>query len=240
MGIDQILLALLAGGLTVLNPCVLPILPVVFATAVSKHRMGPLALAGGLVVSFVAIVLFVNAVGFWIGLDADKFRILGAVVMILVGIVLVTPPLQHQLAAAAGPVSNWTQRRFGGFEGAGWHGQFGIGLALGLVWSPCTGPTLGAAVALASGGESLGSVALVLTAFGIGAAIPLLALGFLSRAVMLRWRDRLLAWSRVGRYVLGGALLLVGILIVTGIDRQIETYLVQNGPAWLIDLTTRF
>ncbi len=238
--LDQLPLAFLAGGLTVLNPCVLPILPIVFATAVSKHRFGPLALAAGLTVSFVAIVLFVNAVGFWIGLDADKFRIVGAILLILVGIVLVTPPLQAQLAAAAGPVSNWTQRRFGGGEGSGWQGQFGIGLMLGLVWSPCTGPTLGAAMGLAAGGESLGQVALILTAFGMGTAIPLLLLGLLSRAALMRWRDRLLGWSRIGRYVLGGALLIVGILIVSGLDRQLETFWVQNGPAWLNDLTVRY
>ena len=91
MALDQLPLALLAGGLTVLNPCVLPILPIVFATAVSKHKYGPLALAAGLTVSFVAIVVFVNAVGFWIGLDSEKFRTVGAVLIILVGLVLVVP-----------------------------------------------------------------------------------------------------------------------------------------------------
>ena len=240
MSVGDILIAFLAGGLTVLNPCVLPILPIIFATAVSKHRYGPLALAAGLTVSFVAIVLFVNAVGFWIGLDADKFRIVGAVILILASAVLLVPPLQVQLAAAAGPVANWTQRRFGGLEGAGWQGQFGIGLVLGLVWSPCTGPTLGAAIGLASQGESLGSVTVVLLVFGIGTAIPLLALGLLSRAALMRWRDKLMSFSRVGRYVLGGALLVVGLLIVTGLDRQIETFWLENGPTWLNDLTVRY
>ena len=240
MSVGDILIAFVAGGLTVLNPCVLPILPIIFATAVSKHRYGPLALAAGLTVSFVAIVLFVNAVGFWVGLDADKFRIVGAVILILASAVLLVPPLQVQLAAAAGPVANWTQRRFGGLEGAGWQGQFGIGLVLGLVWSPCTGPTLGAAIGLASQGESLASVAVVLIAFGIGTAIPLLALGLLSRAALMRWRDKLMSFSRVGRYVLGGALLVVGLLIVTGLDRQIETFWLENGPNWLNDLTVRY
>lgn len=240
MALDQLPLALLAGGLTVLNPCVLPILPIVFATAVSKHKYGPLALAAGLTVSFVAIVVFVNAVGFWIGLDSEKFRTVGAVLIILVGLVLVVPRFQEQLSTAAGPVANWTQRRFSGVEGSGWKGQFGIGMVLGLVWSPCTGPTLGAAMALAAGGENLGEVSLTLMAFGIGTAIPLVALGFLSRVALMRWRDRLLGWSKVGRYVLGGALLIVGFLIVSGLDRRLETFWVENGPAWLNDLTVRF
>jgi cytochrome c biogenesis protein CcdA len=240
MSFGDFLLAFFAGGLTVLNPCVLPILPIIFATAVSKHRYGPLALAGGLTLSFVAIVLFVHSVGFWIGLDADKFRIAGAVILIIASLVLLVPPLQLQLASAAGPVANWTQRRFGGFDAAGWKGQFGIGLVLGVVWSPCTGPTLGAAIGLASQSESLGSVALVLTAFGIGTGIPLIGLGLLSRAALMRWRERLMSFSRVGRYVLGAALLIVGLLIVTGLDRRIETFWLENGPTWLNDLTVRY
>ncbi len=240
MSFEQYLLAFLAGGLTVLNPCVLPILPIIFATAVTKHRYGPIALAAGLVLSFVVLVIFVDLVGFWIGLDADKFRFVGAVILILAGTVLVVPAIQAQLSAAAGPVANWTQRRFGGFEGAGWQGQFLVGLLLGLVWSPCTGPTLGAAMGLLAVGRDLGSVALILIVFGIGTTVPLIALGLLSRAVLLRWRERMMSFSRVGRYILGGALLVVGILIVTGLDRKIETYWVEHGPAWLSDFAVRF
>ncbi len=240
MALDQVLLAFLAGGLTVLNPCVLPILPIVFATAVSKHRFGPIALAGGLVVSFVAVVLFVYLVGFNIGVDTEVLRTVGAILLITAGVVLVVPPIQSQLVAAAGPVANWTQRRFGGFEGSGWTGQFGVGLTLGLVWSPCTGPTLGAATALVFAGESVGSATIVLIAFGIGTAIPLIALGLLSRTALMRWRDRLLSAGRVGRYVLGGALLLVGILIITGVDREIEKWWIDHGPTWLNDLTVRY
>jgi cytochrome c biogenesis protein CcdA len=240
MSFGEFLVAFLAGGLTVLNPCVLPVLPVVFAAAISKHRYGPLALAAGLIVSFVAILLFVQLVGFGIGLDADKFRIAGAILLLVAGIVLLVPPLQEQLAVAAGPVANWTQRRFAGFEGTGWKGQFAIGLLLGLVWSPCSGPTLGAATGLAASAESLGSVTLVLIAFGIGAAIPLIALGLLSRAVLTRWRDRLMSFSRVGRYVLGAVLLIAGLMILTGLDRKIETYWAEFGPAGLNDLTVRY
>ena len=125
-------------------------------------------------------------------------------------------------------------------KGAGWQGQFLVGLLLGLVWSPCTGPTLGAAMGLLAQGESLGSVALILAFFGVGTAVPLIALGLLSRGLLMRWREKLMSFSRVGRYVLGAALLVVGILIVTGLDREIETYWVQHGPGWLNDITVRY
>src|SRR5262245_57471837 len=100
-------LALLAGVLTVLSPCVLPILPIVLGTAASRHRLGPVALAAGLALSFTAIGLFVATVGFAAGFDTDFFRTVSAVLLIGVGLVLLVPKLQEQFALAAAPVSNW-------------------------------------------------------------------------------------------------------------------------------------
>src|SRR5690606_34148083 len=86
-------LAFLAGVLSILNPCTLPILPVVLGAAISEHRYGPLFLAAGLTLSFTAIGLFVATVGFAIGLDADVFRSVAAVLLVAVGVVLVLPAL---------------------------------------------------------------------------------------------------------------------------------------------------
>ena len=153
-------LAFLAGILSVLSPCVLPLLPLVLGADASENRLGPVALAGGLALSFVTIGLCVATAGLAIGLDAGIFRIGAALMLILIGLVLMVPAAQTRLAVAAGPMSNWTESRFGGFSTAGLSGQFGVGLLLGAVWSPCVGPTLGAASLLASQGRDLGAVAL--------------------------------------------------------------------------------
>ena len=145
-------LALLAGLLSVLSPCVLPLLPIVLGAAASERRAGPLALAAGVALSFVAIGLFVATIGFAIGLDGEKFRTAAAVLMIGVGVVLAAPNLQARLAAAGGPISNWADQRINAIQSRGLAGQFGIGLLLGAVWSPCVGPTLGAASVLAAQG----------------------------------------------------------------------------------------
>ena len=137
----------------------LPLLPIVLGSALSEHRAGPLALAGGLALSFVVIGLAVATVGFAIGLDAGVFRMVAGILLIAVGVVLLAPRLQAQFALAAGPVGNWTEQRFGGFSTSGLGGQFAVGLLLGAVWSPCVGPTLGAASVLASQGKDLGAVA---------------------------------------------------------------------------------
>lgn len=232
-------LAFLAGILSVLSPCVLPLLPLVLGAAASEHRLGPAALAAGLALSFVVIGLFVATVGFAIGLDTDVFRTVAAILLVLVGLVLMVPAVQTRLAVAAGPVSDWTETRFGGFSTAGLLGQFGVGLLLGAVWSPCVGPTLGAASLLASQGRDLGAVALTMFLFGVGAALPLLLLGTLSREVLMRWRNRMMSAGKGLKAALGLILVVSGTVILSGYDKAIETALVNASPSWLTDLTTR-
>ncbi len=226
--------------LSVLSPCVLPLLPIVLGTAASEHRAGPLALAAGLALSFVAIGLFVATLGFAIGLDGTVFRTSGGIIMILVGAILLSPALQLRIAAAGGPVSDWADAQVQRVDARGLGGQFGIGLLLGAVWSPCVGPTLGAASVLAAQGTSLGQVAGTMAVFGIGAALPLLLIGLVSRKAFSRWRDRLLAGGTGAKSALGIVMILLGVAIVTGFDKLLEARLVELSPDWLTDLTTRF
>jgi cytochrome c biogenesis protein CcdA len=240
MAIATLGLAMLAGLLSILSPCVLPLLPVVLGAAASEHRFGPLALAGGLAVSFTAIGLFVATIGFAIGLDGEFFRALSAVLLITVGAVLLAPALQARLAVAAGPLGNWTERQFGGGPATGLAGQFGVGALLGAVWVPCVGPTIGAASLLAAQGENLGEVAATMLLFGFGAGVPLALLGFLSREVLMGWRERMSAAGRALKLALGAILIGTGFLILSGFDKQIEAALLEAAPEWLLDLTTRF
>ena len=240
MTIGTLGLAFLAGCLSILSPCVLPLVPIVLASAASQHRLGPIALAAGVALSFTAIGLFVATIGFAIGLDQDVLRAFGAVLLIALGLVLLLPSLQAQVAIAAGPVSNWVEERFGGFDAGGLGGQFSLGLLLGAVWSPCVGPALGAASVLAAQGKDLVQVALTMLVFGIGAAVPLVLLGLASREAMMHGRGRLVGTGKVGKTALGTLLILFGMLIVTGLDKRSETLLVDLSPAWLTSLTTRF
>lgn len=235
-----IALAFAAGLLSILSPCVLPLLPIVLGAAVTQHRWGPLALAAGLAISFTGLGLLIAAAGFSLGLDANVFRVVAAIIMIVMGLVLLMPAWQTRLATAGGPVSDWTDRTFGGFSGSGLSGQFAMGLLLGAVWSPCVGPTLGAASLLASQGRDLAQVTVTMAVFGLGAALPLAILGLLSRSALMKMRGRMLSAGQFGKALLGVALLLIGVGIVTGADKWIETALVNASPAWLTDLTTRF
>lgn len=233
-------IALLAGVLSTLSPCVLPLLPLVLGSAVAAHRFGVLALAGGLVLSFTAVGMFVATVGFAIGLDADVFRTVSAVLLAAMGVALLSGALQTRLAIAAGGVSDAGNRLMTRLAPAGLGGQFVVGAILGAVWSPCVGPTLGAASVLAAQGENLAAVAFTMAAFGLGAALPLLLVGSLSRGAMQRWRGRMLGAGRSGKSLLGAGALAVALLILTGADHALEATLVAASPDWLTDLTTRY
>lgn len=233
-------LGYLAGVLSTLSPCVLPLLPILMATAVAQHRFGPLALAAGLTLSFTLVGVFIAALGASIGLDQGVLRQGGALLLIGFALVLLVPALQTRFAAATAVVGASGDGLLARIPGTGWGGQFAVGLVLGIVWSPCVGPTLGAASTLASQGRNLGRIALLMLLFGLGAGTPLLVIGSLSREAITRTRGRLLAFGRRGRWLLGAALLIVGLAILSGADKRFEAWAVEHSPDWLTALTTRF
>jgi cytochrome c biogenesis protein CcdA len=233
-------IAFLAGIFSTLSPCVLPLVPLVLGSALTAHRFGPVALAGGLALSFTMIGLFVATIGFSIGLSGDSFRDVSAVLMTAVGLLLLIKALQDRLSALLSPIGDLLQSRFGFAKGNSLAGQFGVGLLLGAVWSPCVGPTLGAASVLAAQGKDLPQVGLTMALFGLGAALPLLVLGALSQEALRRRRAQLAKTGNFGKRALGCALILFGVLILSGADKQLETYLVAASPDWLTRLTTRF
>ncbi|MBC2668475.1 cytochrome c biogenesis CcdA family protein [Novosphingobium piscinae] len=231
-------LAYAAGALTILSPCILPLVPIVLGSAAQAHPRGPLALAGGLVGSFTLTGLLLATLGTASGFEGDWVRLAGAALLIAAGLALVVPAAQGLLTRAAAPLAVWANARQAGMERYGLAGQAAIGVLLGLVWSPCVGPTLGAATVLAAQGENLSMVGLTMAAFGCGIASVLLALAFATRSLLAQWRGRLMRAGGTGKRVLGGLLMVVGMLIITGGDKLIEGVLVSASPDWLVDLTT--
>jgi cytochrome c biogenesis protein CcdA len=138
------------------------------------------------------------------------------------------------------PLTVWASETQTRAERFGTLGQAMIGALLGIVWSPCVGPTLGAATALASQGRDLSSAALTILSFGAGIATMLLLVALTARGLLARWRQRLMSIGGMGNRVFGALLVAVGLLIITGLDRQFEALAVAASPDWLTDLTTRF
>ncbi|MFA8387011.1 MAG: cytochrome c biogenesis CcdA family protein [Pelagibaca sp.] len=236
----EFVFAYLAGLLTLINPCVIPVLPIVLASAVQADRRGPLALAAGMSLSFVVLGVSVTAFGHLIGLTVDTLAMIGAWMMIAFGLLLLVPKGAAVMAAATAGLSACADAGIDELDRQSLRGQFAGGALLGAVWSPCIGPTLGGAIALASQGQSLGHVTLIMTAFAMGVSSIILGLAYGARGAIGRNTARLRQIAMASRPILGGAFLLVGVGILLRWNHAIEIWLLATLPHWLVDLSVRF
>lgn len=227
----DLVLAYAAGLLTLINPCVLPVLPIVLASALSAHRAGPVALIAGMSLAFVVFGLVISSFGFALGLTEELLAQVGAVMMIGFGLVLLVPRANAVFATATAGLSARADAGIAAGPGTGLSGQFAGGLLLGAVWSPCIGPTFGGAIALAAQGESIARAGAIMAAFALGVSTLMLALAWGLRATALR------RFSTVAKPVLGVAFLIVGVSILTGAHHVAEGWLLTRMPDWLLDLS---
>jgi cytochrome c-type biogenesis protein len=228
-----------AGALSTLSPCVLPLLPIILFGALEQHTWGPVALAAGLSASFASVGILLASLGFSIGIDPTTFRLGVAALMLIIGIVLLIPALQSRFALVAAPVAMGGQVLVDRLRPSGIGGQFALGILLGAIWSPCSGPTLGAAIGLAAESETAGRAGIVMATFSLGAATPILALAYGSRQAIFARRDLLARISRIAKPLVGATLVSVGALVLTGFDKVIEASLTSAMPDWLVTVTTR-
>ena len=229
--------AYVAGILTIINPCVLPLLPVIVAAAFQGSRLGPLMLAVGLTLSFAIVGVGVTAFGHLAGIDEGVINRAAAVVMVVFGLILLIPRTQALLARVASPMASRANAGIDRVQGAGAAGQLAAGVLLGAVWSPCIGPVLGGAIGLAARGEDLGRAGITMLAFGIGVSTVLMALAYGSREILDARRERLMGWMPWAKPVMGVSLLVVGIAVFFHLDRVLESRLLDLMPDWLIDLS---
>lgn len=231
---------LAAGILSTLSPCVLPIVPILLGSAANAHPQAPLALAGGLALSYAVVGSTLAWAGSNLGMDPTVFKMGGAAILGALGLVLMSASLQRRFASATAGIGDAGNQALSRLHLDGLRGQFAIGLVLGVVWSPCVGPTLGTAVVLASQGANLPQVASLMGIFGVGAALPVLVLAYVSRSAVSKMRGSMMRAGQTGKMLLGAALVAVAAMILLGLDKPAEAWLVERSPAWLTELTTRF
>ena len=229
-------LSFLAGLLTILSPCVLPLAPIVVAASRAKGFGGPLALAAGLALSFGLVGGALAAAGIEAG-NSRTLRALSALALALAGVALLSPAAQFWLERALAPLARlagMADRRLP----TGPLGQFALGGVLALAWAPCAGPTLGAAFALAAGGGSRGFAMLSMAVFALGAAAALLAAGAGIGRLTALGRAHTRTAAAAGRWTFGLALTAVGLGVLTGLDHRLESWALALTPDWLASVAS--
>lgn len=233
----ELILGYLAGLLTLINPCVLPVLPIVLAGALQASPLGPVALAAGMSLSFVVLGITVSAFGFALGLTEEIIAQAGAILMIGFGLILLVPRFGMAFSTATAGLASGADTRMDRISSAGLQGQFAGGMLLGAVWSPCIGPTLGGAISLAAQGESLLWATAIMATFALGVSTLILGLGYGARSALQRRQAMMRAIAEKARPLMGGVFVAVGLALLFRIHHIIDAWLIQTLPAWLVDLS---
>ena len=237
LSLPQLGLSLAAGSLTTLSPCVFPLLPLVLGSALQGSRFAPVAMGVGMTVSFAGIGMVLGALGPALGIDADTVRTAGAAMLIAFALVMLVPALGERFTRWMLPIASTANAASAKLDGGSLFGALALGSVLGLVWSPCSGPLLGSALTLVASEGGVARGGIVLGIFGVGAAIPLVAVAYASRSGFSRVRDWVL--PRIERVRHGFALLLgvMGVAILIGGDKWLEARVLQWLPDAWVNLT---
>ncbi len=230
----------LAGLLTLINPCVLPVLPIILASALQAGRHGPLAIAAGMCISFVSIGMLVATVGYSIGITEQLMSQIGAIMMMIFGLILVIPKFDMAFATATASLGRGADETFSKMPITSMKTHFVGGLLLGAIWSPCIGPTLGGAISLASQGQNLLWAFLIMLSFGLGISTVVVALGYGTQEAIRRRQNSMRGLAQRAKPIMGIIFLAVGMMIFFKIHHAIEGWLVGVLPFWFQDLSTRF
>lgn len=233
----DLIFAYLAGLLTLINPCVLPVLPIVLASSLQADRRAPLALAAGMSLSFVTLGLGVAALGPALGINEDTIARAAAVLMIGFGAVMLVPALGGRFALATAGLSARADTGMNATATTGLGGQVLGGVLLGAVWSPCIGPTLGAAIAMASAGENLMRAGAIMVAFALGVSTLILALAYGARTWLKRNMGRMRALAERAKPILGATFILIGFGLWFRVNHIVDAWLIEHLPVWLVDFS---
>jgi cytochrome c biogenesis protein CcdA len=228
-------LAFLAGVVTVLSPCVLPLLPVIFATAAQEGRFRPLGVVIGFVGSFTLATLTLSFLVRSLGVPPDVNRVLASAILVALGLLLAVPPFHHaferHVSALVGRLPTGQRESDSGLLGG-----LAVGAGLGFAWSPCVGPIMASVITLALNQQvNAGAVAVAL-AFSLGTALPTAAVLVGGRGLLTRLR-----WFQANAVLIqramGSVLVLTGLAILMGWDRSIQVQLLTWFPGWEQALT---
>lgn len=235
----NVIFAYIAGLLTLINPCVLPVLPLVLTSALQSSKWGPAALAAGMSLTFITLGLFVASFGTALGIDDVIISQAAAVLMVGFGVVLLIPQLSSRFANITGGFAANADAKIDTLD-RGLRGQFLGGMLLGAVWTPCVGPTLGAALSYAATGGTIWSALVTMIFFAMGVSTIIFALGYGARSALQRRQALMRKIADKSRPILGVVFVVVGLAIIFRLHHVIELWALENLPLWLLDLSVRY
>lgn len=229
-----IIFAFIGGFVTILSPCILPVLPIVLSGSVTGGKQRPFGIVTGFIASFTFFTLFLTTLVQATGVSPDVLRNVAVVVILAFGLFMIIPQAQA-----------WLEQIFTRFANLGgnnqnktgfWGGML-IGLSLGLIWAPCVGPILASVITLALTSQVTSAAVIITLAYSLGTAIPMLAITYGGRQLLQKvpWLLRNSGHIQKGFGVL---MIFTAAAIFFGWDRQFQTYVLEKFPQYGAGLTS--
>jgi cytochrome c biogenesis protein CcdA len=236
-------LAMIAGFLSTLQPCVLPLIPIIFGGAILQNKYAPIYIGLGMVVFYTLLGALTGFIEPLFGFEPSQFQTIGAVMMVGSGIMLLSPQLLSKFSILFSSFLNLLNRRAGSLSFESPISCLLLGAILSLMWTPCAGPMLASTLTILTSGlmadgdtntQTVLQGSVLLGVYGIGTAIPLVTLSYITRSAFSSWSKGLIKAQELLTKILGIFFVMIGVLILTGAMKMIEIYLLTILPeSWL-------
>jgi len=225
-------IALLSGIITILSPCILPVLPIVLSGSVGGLRK-PLGIVGGFVLSFSFFTLFLTALVKQFGFSADSLRVAAVVLIVLFGSVLLIPRLNSLFERFVSliPIGAVKNRKRRGFTGG-----LLTGASLGLIWTPCAGPLMASVISLSITRSVTAHSVIITLAYSVGTSLPMLAIMMGGRKLIKRFPSLVKKTGNIQK-LFGAFLIFTAIAITMGWDRDFQQKVLEVFPSYGDGLT---
>lgn len=224
-----IVFAFFSGVITILAPCIWPLLPLLLSASTGEGKWRPLGIVSGIVASFTFFTLFLAYILRVLPIPPDIFRTIAVVIIIFLGLTLLIPALNKKLeswvSAFSGKFGSSHKKRLG------FTGGFTSGVLLGALWTPCAGPILAAVATLAATRAVTLEAFLVTFVFAIGVGIPLLILAHLGQNFFAKSRKLSPYTARI-QQVFGAIMIVVAFLIFFGYDKVLQAKVLDFFPSY--------
>lgn len=224
--------AFLSGIVTILSPCILPVLPIILSGSIGGKRK-PLGVVVGFVISFSLFTLILSTIVQALNIPPDTLRIAAVIIIIVFGAVLVIPPLQQRFEMLA----TGMMRKKQSAQKSGFSGGLMVGASLGMLWTPCVGPIMASVIGLAVSQQVDGGAVVIILSYAAGTALPMFGVMAGGRKLINRFPKLTSSTGKIQR-VFGIVMIIVGLSIGLGIDRRFQTLILTAFPNYGTGLTS--
>ena len=228
-----LLFAFIAGIVTILSPCVFPVLPFLLAAGAGGAKRRPIGIVAGFVVSFTFFTLTLTSLVKVSGISANGLRIFSIVILGFFGLSILVPKLLYYFELLTTKIV--PQKSLVGSEGSGFKSGFLVGISLGLIWTPRVGPIMASVIAL-SASSAVNTFAIFIRFPNVGTAIPMFGIIWGGRNLIAK-----VSWLKTKGEVIqksfGALTLVVAVALAFGFDRQFQTWFVSIFPQYGTGLT---